>query len=91
MSTVVLPFGGTVTLSDTLQQLEGSGPAKENRVATLLRRLEGTEDHDVLVASLRNGRPSILTKALRIEYGHDVVTDTSVREYQVKNREVSGL
>lgn len=80
-----------MALADTLQAHAGSGPASANRVKLLLSRIEGTPDHQVLLDALGSGMRHIeLTKALRAEYGHDVVTDTSVGEYR-RNSQVNGL
>lgn len=80
-----------MALADKLQAHAGTGPASANRVKLLLSRIEGTPDHQVLVDALNSPiRNVALTKALRAEYGHDVVTDTSVGEYR-RSRQVNGL
>lgn len=82
-----------MALADNLALHHTKGPAKANRVQMLLSRLEGTPDHGVLMDALRSEMRNVaITKALRTEYGNDVVTDTSVREYRLRmNREVTGL
>lgn len=82
-----------MALADNLALHRTKGPAKANRVELLLASLEGTEDHGVLMDALRSDMRNVaITKALRTEYGHDAVTDTSVREYRQRfNREVTGL
>ena len=82
-----------MALADNLELHNTKGPAKANRLSLLLARLEGTEDHGVLMDAIRSDmRHVAITKALRTEYGNDVVTDTSVREYRLRmNREVTGL
>lgn len=84
-----------MALSDTLSELSGTGPAPRNRVNILLDKLkaEGSDDYTILVDALDSGvRASVLTKALRKEYGHDVVKDSSVAEYmRHRNVQVTGL
>lgn len=84
-----------MALSDTLNELAGSGPATRNRVNLLLDKLkeEGSDDYTILLAALDGGvRASVLTKALRKEYGHDIVKDSSVAEYRrSRNSQVTGL
>lgn len=80
-----------MALADKLQAHAGTGPATANRVKLLLDHLEDTPDHQVLLDALYSPMRNVaLTKALRAEYGHDVVTDTSVGEYR-RSREVTGL
>lgn len=75
-----------MALSDTLADLAGTGPATRNRVSILLDTLKdgGSDDYSILVEALDNRTYSSakLTKALRTEYGHDVVKDNSVAEYR---------
>lgn len=84
-----------MALSDTLTGIVQNSPAARCRVETLLERLEGTPDHEVLMAALRNKdiRAVDLTKALRIEYKDStVVRDSSVSDWRRKHlREVDGL
>lgn len=84
-----------MALIDSVNELMGSGPAKENRVKLLLKRLEGTEDQDTLVRLLRDASvtSAFITRVLRKEYGDDVVTNLSVASYRRDHlpREVSGL
>ena len=81
-----------MALADSLQAHIGNSPAPANRVKILLDRLEGTPDHKVLVDALNSQIRNIaLTRALRAEYGHDVVTETSVGEYRRSTRQVNGL
>ena len=83
-----------MSLSATLSEFAGTGPAHRNRVETLLEKVAGTEDHPVLAAALRNRSISSaqLTKALRKEYGQDVVKDGSIAEWRRRNSvELNGL
>lgn len=85
-----------MALSDTLSELAGTGPATRNRVSILLDKLkaDGSDDYSILVDALDNKslRSATLTKALRKEYGHDIVKDSSVTEYRrVRNIQVTGL
>lgn len=85
-----------MALQDTLSELVGKAPATKNRVDLLLSKLEaaGSDDHDTLLAALRDKglRPATLTKAIRKEYGIATVTDTSVAHWRAKNlAEVNGL
>jgi tryptophan 2,3-dioxygenase len=85
-----------MALKNTLAELSGKGPASKNRVDILLDMLlqEKPEDFTTLKAALRDPsvRAVVLTKALRAEYGHTTVNDTSVRDWRTKNqREVTGL
>jgi hypothetical protein len=84
-----------MALEQTLLSFTSSAPATKNRVEILLDRLAGTEDFPVLSAALRNPaaiRGAALTKALRKEYGDDVVKDFSVDDWRRKNlAEVTGL
>jgi hypothetical protein len=83
-----------MALQDTLTQITSTAPATKNRVDLLLDRLAGSADLPVLSAALRNKqiRGADLTKALRREYGADVVKDDSVSEWRRKNpAEVNGL
>lgn len=83
-----------MALLDTLNELAGTGPSTRNRVEILLDTLVGTEDFPVLSAALRNKQVSAakLTKALRTEYGSDVVKDNSVAEWRRRNStELTGL
>ena len=85
-----------MALSDSLSELAGTGPATRNRVVILLDRLkeEGSDDYSILVDALDNRgiRSATLTKALRKEYGHDIVKDSSVTEYRrSRNAQVTGL
>ena len=84
-----------MALADTVTELIGSGPAKENRVKLLLKRLEGTDDRDTLVQLLRDASvtSAFITRVLRKEYGDDVVNSTSVALYRrdYLPREVTGL
>lgn len=85
-----------MALQDTINDVAGKGPAVKNRVDILLDTLlqDKPEDFTTLKAALRD--PSVravtLTKALRAEYGHETVNDTSVSHWRTKNlREVNGL
>ena len=85
-----------MALSDSLAELAGTGPATKNRVTILLDRLkeEGSDDFTILLDALGNPslRSATLTKALRKEYGHDIVKDSSVTEYRrSRNSQVTGL
>ena len=83
-----------MALSDTLSELAGTGPATRNRVEILLDKLAGGDDFPVLSSALRNKGLSAaaLTKALRKEYGSDVVKDNSVAEWRRRNStELTGL
>lgn len=85
-----------MALLDRLQELQGSGPAKRNRVAILLDKLdaENPEDAAALREALNNRsvRHAAITAALKYEYGDKAVTDTSVREYRINmGRQVNGL
>lgn len=83
-----------MSLLDSLQEFTASAPATKNRVEILLDRLAGTEDLPTLSTALRNPAisGSTLTKALRKEYGHTVVTDNSVGEWRRRNlSELTGL
>lgn len=85
-----------MALSDTLSELAGTGPARRNRVLSLLDNLktEQSDDYTILLDALNNTAvsASVLTKALRKEYGHEVVKDSSVTEYRRShNSEVNGL
>lgn len=83
-----------MALLDTLNLHTGKGPATANRVQLLLERLHGTEDHTVLHTALADPtiRHAALTKALRTEYGQDVVTNTSVRDWRQSHpAQVDGL
>ena len=85
-----------MALSDTLSDLAGTGPARQNRVITLLDKLkeEQSDDYTILLDALGNRLvpAATLTKALRKEYGHDIVKDSSVTEYRRShNVSVSGL
>lgn len=85
-----------MALSDTLSELAGTGPARRNRVNILLDKLkeEGSDDYSILLDVLGNRQvsASTLTKALRKEYGHEVVKDSSVTEYRRHNNvSVTGL
>ena len=85
-----------MALSDTLSDLAGTGPARQNRVITLLDKLkeEQSDDYTILLDALGNAglRSATLTVALRKEYGHEVVKDSSVVEYRRSRRsEVTGL
>ena len=75
-----------MALLDTLSELAGTGPATRNRVSILLDQLKSDESNDytILLDALANRAYSSakLTKALRTEYGHDVVKDNSVAEYR---------
>lgn len=75
-----------MALSDTLSELAGTGPAPRNRVLGLLDTLQAEkhDDYSILVDALDNKNISSakLTKALRKEYGHDIVKDNSVAEYR---------
>jgi hypothetical protein len=73
-----------MSLKDSLDAV--TAPVSKNRVDLLLDTLEG-EDLATLNSALRNGdiRPFMLTKALRKEYGHAVVTDHSVGEWRRRN------
>lgn len=75
-----------MALSDTLSELAGTGPARRNRVLSLLDNLktEQSDDYTILLDALNNRAvsASTLTKALRKEYGHEVVKDSSVTEYR---------
>lgn len=66
-----------------------------NRVSVLLDRLakDNTEDHAALLLALTdpNIRNITITRALREEYGHDVVKYNSVAEYRSKFAPVNGL
>ena len=84
-----------MALSDTVEELIGTGVAKENRVKLLLKRLEGTDDRTTLVRLLRDASvtSAFITRVLRKEYGDDVVANLSVASYRRDHlpREVSGL
>lgn len=83
-----------MSLSDTLTELAGSGPATFNRIDALLDKLAGTPDFVVLSNALRNRAISAatLTKALRKEYGKDAVKESTVAEWRRRNlSEVTGL
>lgn len=83
-----------MSLSDTLTELAGTGPATRSRIDTLLDKLTGTPDFEVLSNALRNKAVSAatLTKALRKEYGRDAVKDSTVAEWRRRNlSEVTGL
>ena len=75
-----------MALSDTLLGFTKSAPAPKNRVEILLDTLDG-DDLQTLQSALRNPavNGSALTKALRKEYGHTVVTDHSVGEWRRRN------
>jgi len=85
-----------MALASTLSALAGTGPATRNRVSILLDKLksEGSDDYSILVDALDNPavRSSVLTKALRKEYGHDVVKDSSIGDYRrSRTLNVNGL
>lgn len=83
-----------MALIDTLNLHTGRGPAMANRVKLLLERLADSPDHAVLLAALYNPsiRHAALTKALHAEYGQNVVTATSVRDYRERHMtQVDGL
>ena len=85
-----------MALVDALNELAGTGPAQRNRVAILLDRLDSENPGDAaaLREALRNKtvRHAAITAALKSEYGHRIVTDTSVREYRINmDRQVTGL
>lgn len=85
-----------MALHDTLSAFTQKSPATQNRIEALLDRLadEKPQDHDTLHAALRdpNVRPVALTRALRQEYGPDVVKDSSVSDWRGKNHaELTGL
>ena len=86
-----------MALSDTVQELIGTGVAKENRVKLLLNRLaaESPEDRETLVRLLRDASvtSAFITRVLRKEYGDDVVATLSVASYRRDHlpREVDGL
>ena len=84
-----------MSLLDNLAAESGkSNAAPKNRVSILLDNLQGTEDHPVLVKALRDKSMTnaVLTRALRAEYGDDVVKPGSVREFRVNLlRTVDGL
>lgn len=67
---------------------------RANRVDALLEELKDSEDLEVLQHALRSKSVSYigLTKAIRAEYGHDVVEDNSVAEWrQAHLAEITGL
>ena len=69
-------------------------PAKANPVDALLEDLKDSEDLEVLQQALRSKSVSYigLTRALRREYGHNVVEDNSVAEWrQTHLAEITGL
>lgn len=83
-----------MALSDTLSELARKSVATRNRVDILLDSLAGSDDGDTLTQVL--GNPAItsatITRALRVEYGQSVVTDSSVDAWRRKNAaEVNGL
>ena len=84
-----------MALSDTLAAFTRTSPAASNRVDALLDRLAGTDDERVLRAALANSlvTSTAITKALRTEYGKDVVKDKTVAEWRRTNlpAEVTGL
>lgn len=89
-----------MALSDVVADLRGTGLAPTNRVKILLKRLEGSEDRDLLVHMLRDRdgySSAFITKAIHTEYdavyGHDVVKSGCVAAYRREYlpREVSGL
>lgn len=84
-----------MSLLDNLVAESGKSiAAPKNRVSILLDDLQGTEDHSVLVKALRDNTMTnaVLTRALRAEYGDDVVKPGSVREFRVNLlRTVDGL
>ncbi len=83
-----------MALSDTLNDITRTAPAAKNRVDILLDRLEGTEDHPVLIAALTNPliTGAALTRALRREYGNIAVKDFSVDNWRRShNADVTGL
>lgn len=82
-----------MSLHDTLLDCINLAPAPKNRVEALMDTLEG-EDLETLYVALRQTavRAAALTKALRREYGHDVVKDNSVAEWRRKHlTNVTGL
>jgi hypothetical protein len=85
-----------MALQDTLSGFTKKSPAAQNRIAALLLKLskEAPEDYDTLEAALRNSsvRPVALTRALKQEYGSDVVTDSSVSDWRSRHfSELTGL
>lgn len=82
-----------MSLAKSLEAFTQTAPATKNRVDILLETLTG-EDLGTLTGALHNKlvRGADLTKALRKEYGHDVVRDSSVGEWRRKNlSELTGL
>jgi hypothetical protein len=85
-----------MALASTLNELAGTGPARQNRVATLLDKLkeDKSDDYTILLDALGNRHvtAATLTRALRKEYGHDIVKDSSVTEYRRSHSsEINGL
>lgn len=88
-----------MSLQDSLTHFAGKSPAAKNRIDLLLEKLfaDGAdEDFTTLTLALNNPhlRPSVLTNALRKEYGKDVVTGHSVGDWRRRNldaTEVTGL
>ncbi|WP_346927344.1 hypothetical protein [uncultured Arthrobacter sp.] len=86
-----------MALADSVTHFAGKAPATKNRVDLLIDRLgaEKSPDLPILLSALRDGslRPSALTNALRKEYGHDAVKDTSVSLWRRQHlvTDVNGL
>lgn len=83
-----------MALSDTLSELARKSVATRNRVDILLDSLAGSDDGDTLTQVLGNLSitSATITRALRVEYGQTVVTDSSVDAWRRKNSaEINGL
>lgn len=83
-----------MALADAIVAVQLSPSRNINRVELLLKKLEGTADHKVLMDSLADPYlpGAALTRAVRAEYGHDVVKDRSIDDWRRSNlRQVNGL
>jgi len=85
-----------MALQDTLASFTSTAPATKNRVDLLLEKLfeANTQDFTTLTLALHDKqiRGADLTRALRKEYGKEIVTDTSVDAWRRRNNtEVNGL
>lgn len=77
-----------MALAAVLAETKKTAKPKGSKIDVLLERLkaESKEDHDTLLAALNDPeiRDATLTKAVKTEYGADVLSNTSVREYRMK-------